>query len=103
MKFETAAAANPIDQLKVVGQPTDRVDGPRKTTGTATYAYEQHDAAPDAAYGYICRSGRAKDRVTGVDLDEARASAGVLAIVTAKGAGDLDKGERNAAHLFGGP
>ena len=44
MKFDTPATTNPIDQLKVVGKPTDRIDGPLKTTGTAPYAYERHDA-----------------------------------------------------------
>jgi xanthine dehydrogenase YagR molybdenum-binding subunit len=47
MKFDTPATTNPIDQLKVIGKPTDRVDGPLKTTGTAPYAYERHDVAPD--------------------------------------------------------
>ena len=28
MKFDTPATTNPIDQLKVVGKPTDRIDGP---------------------------------------------------------------------------
>ena len=37
MKFTTPATTNPIDQLKVVGRPTDRIDGPLKTTGTAPY------------------------------------------------------------------
>jgi len=41
MKFDTPATTNPIDRLKVVGQPVDRIDGPHKTTGTAHYAYEQ--------------------------------------------------------------
>ena len=41
MKFDTPATTNPIDQLRVVGKPTDRIDGPRKTTGTAPYAYER--------------------------------------------------------------
>ena len=53
MKFTTAAGTNPIDRLKIVGRPTDRIDGPLKTTGTAPYAYEQHQAIPDAAYGYV--------------------------------------------------
>ena len=35
MKFETPAQDNPVDQLKVVGRPHDRIDGPLKTTGTA--------------------------------------------------------------------
>jgi hypothetical protein len=38
MKFDTPAARNAIDQLKVVGKPVDRVDGPLKTTGTGSYA-----------------------------------------------------------------
>jgi xanthine dehydrogenase YagR molybdenum-binding subunit len=46
MKFETAAGPNPIDRLNVVGKPIDRVEGPLKATGTATYAYEQHAAVP---------------------------------------------------------
>ena len=35
MKFDTPASANPIDQMKVVGRPTDRIAGKYKTTGTA--------------------------------------------------------------------
>ena len=40
MKFDTPAGINPIDRLRVVGQPTDRIEGPLKTTGTARYSYE---------------------------------------------------------------
>jgi hypothetical protein len=50
MKFDKPATTNPIDQGKVVGKPTDRIDGPLKTTGTAPYAYERHDVAPNQAY-----------------------------------------------------
>ena len=57
MKFDTPATTNPIDQLKIVGRPTDRIDGPLKTSGTARYAYERHDVAPNAAYGYIVGAG----------------------------------------------
>ena len=49
MKFDTPATTNPIDQLKVVGKPTDRIDGKLKTTGTAPYAYERHDVVPNQA------------------------------------------------------
>src|SRR3982750_1199649 len=52
MKFDTPAARNPIGQLKVVGKPVDRIDGPLKTTGTATYAYEWQDPRSTLAYGY---------------------------------------------------
>ncbi|MEC5196707.1 CO/xanthine dehydrogenase Mo-binding subunit [Xanthomonas campestris] len=40
MKFDTPAGTTPADQLKVLGQPVDRVDGPLKVTGQARYAYE---------------------------------------------------------------
>ncbi|VTU28836.1 Xanthine dehydrogenase molybdenum-binding subunit [Variovorax sp. PBS-H4] len=103
MKFDTPATTNPIDQLKVIGKPTDRIDGPLKTTGTAPYAYERHDVAPDAAYGYIVGAGIAKGRIASMDLRAARAAPGVLAIVTADHAGKLGKGDFNTARLLGGP
>ena len=87
MKFDTPATTNPIDQLKVVGKPVDRIDGPLKTTGTATYAYEWHDPRARVAYGYIVGSAIAKGRVRAMDLTAAKAASGVLAIVTADNAG----------------
>lgn len=101
MKFDTPAGTNPIDQLKVIGKPTDRIDGPRKTTGTAPYAYEQ--PAPNAAYGHVIGAAIAKGRIASIDLAEAKAAPGVLAIVTADNAGKLEKGNFNTAKLLGGP
>src|SRR4030095_6446864 len=103
MLFDKPAAANPIDQLKVVGKPTDRIDGPLKTTGTAPYAYERHDAVANPAYGYIVGSAIAKGRIASIDLTEAKNASGVLAIVTAENAGKLGKGDFNTAKLLGGP
>jgi len=103
MKFDTPATTNPIDQLRVVGHPTDRIDGARKTTGTAPYAYERHDVVPNQAYGYVLGAGIAKGRIASMQLEAARRAPGVLAIVTAANAGKLGKGERNAAKLLGGP
>ncbi|OYU86146.1 MAG: xanthine dehydrogenase [Bradyrhizobiaceae bacterium PARB1] len=102
MKFDTPATTNPIDQLKVIGHATDRIDGPRKTTGTAVYAYEHHDIA-NTAYGYVVGSAIAKGRITSIDLARAKAAPGVLTIVTAETAGKLGKGGRNAAKLLAGP
>src|SRR3954471_11552476 len=103
MKFDTPATTNPIDQLKVVGKPVDRIDGPLKTAGTAPYAYERHDAVPNAAYGYVVGSAVAKGRIRSMDLTAAKAASGVLAVVTAENAGKLDKGRLNTARLLGGP
>ena len=103
MKFETPATNNPIDQLKVIGKPTDRIDGPFKTTGTAPYAYERHDAVTNPAYGYVVGSGIAKGRIAAIDLAKAKAAPGVIAIVTAENAGKLGKGSFNTAKLLAGP
>jgi xanthine dehydrogenase YagR molybdenum-binding subunit len=103
MKFTTPATTNPIDQLKVVGKPTDRIDGPYKTTGTAPYAYEQHAAAPNPAYGYVIGAAVAKGRIAAIDTAAARRAPGVLAIVTYENAGKIDKGKYNTARLLAGP
>jgi xanthine dehydrogenase YagR molybdenum-binding subunit len=103
MKFETPATTNPIDQLKIVGKPVSRIDGPLKTTGTAPYAYERHDVVPNQAYGYVVGAAIGKGRIAGMDLSQANAAPGVLAIVTADNAGKLDKSKLNTAKLLGGP
>jgi xanthine dehydrogenase YagR molybdenum-binding subunit len=103
MKFTTPAGTNPIDRLKIVGRPTDRIDGPLKTTGTAPYAYEQHQAIPDAAYGYVVGASIAKGRIVAMDLSAAKRAPGVITIVTAQTAGKLGKGDYNTARLLGGP
>ena len=103
MKFDTPATENPIDQLKVVGQPVDRIDGPLKTSGQATYAYEHHDVAPNPAVGYVVGAAIAKGAITALDTDAASRAPGVLAVVTAQNAGKLGKGKMNTATLLGGP
>ncbi|QJE02119.1 xanthine dehydrogenase family protein molybdopterin-binding subunit [Massilia forsythiae] len=103
MKFTTPATTNPIDRLKVIGKPTDRIDGPLKTTGTAPYAYEQHKAAPNAAYGWVIGSAIAKGRINAIDTAAARRAPGVLAVVTYENAGKINKGDFNTARLLAGP
>ncbi|MGL4427474.1 MAG: aldehyde oxidoreductase molybdenum-binding subunit PaoC [Silvania sp.] len=103
MKFDKPAGENPIDQLKVVSQPHDRIDGPQKTTGTAHYAYEWHEQAPNAAYGYVVGSAIAKGRIAAIETDAAKNAPGVLTVITASNAGALGKGDKNTATLLGGP
>ena len=103
MKFDTPATANPIDRMKVVGQPVDRIDGKLKTTGAARYAYERHDVAPDAAYGYILGAGVAKGRIERLDLAAARRAPGVIVIVTHENAGKLGQAKAITAKLLAGP
>lgn len=102
MKFDTPATDNPIDQLQIIGKPTDRIDGPLKTTGTARYAYERHDVAPKAAYGQMVGAAIAKGRIAAIDVSAARGAPGVLAVLTANHMRQLGKSPRNTAKLFGG-
>ncbi|WP_311270617.1 aldehyde oxidoreductase molybdenum-binding subunit PaoC [Sphingobium sp. WCS2017Hpa-17] len=103
MKFDTPAGPNPIDRGRVIGIPHDRIDGAAKVTGSAPYAYERHDAAPNAAYGWIVGSAIAKGRIATMDLRAAETAPGVLGIVTHANAGKLGKGSMNTAPLLGGP
>ncbi|MDB5726184.1 MAG: xanthine dehydrogenase [Novosphingobium sp.] len=103
MKFDTPATTNPIDQLKVVGKPTDRIEGPLKVTGTAPYAYERNDVAPNAAYGYVLGSAIATGRIASLDVSLASRAAGVITIVTAQNAGPLAENRMNNAKLLAGP
>jgi xanthine dehydrogenase YagR molybdenum-binding subunit len=103
MKFDTPAGQNPIDQLKVVGKPLDRIDGKFKTTGTAPYANDWHDPQAKLAYGSVVGATIAKGRIRSMDLAQAKAAPGVLAIVTAETAGTLGKAKLNTAKLLGGP
>jgi xanthine dehydrogenase YagR molybdenum-binding subunit len=103
MKFDAPATTNPIDHLKVIGHSTPRIDGPLKTTGRATYAYEWHEEFSSPAYGYVVGAAVAKGRIAAIDFSRARVASGVIAIVTAENAGKLDKGKYNTAKLLGGP
>lgn len=103
MKFDTPAGQNPIDQLKVVGKATSRIDGKFKTTGTAPYAYERHDVVANQAYGYVLGSGIAKGRIGRIDVSKAKGAPGVITVVTALDTPRLAKGDMNTASLFGGP
>jgi xanthine dehydrogenase YagR molybdenum-binding subunit len=102
MQFDKPATVNPIDQLKVVGQPIHRIDGELKTTGRAMYAYEWHDANLPYAYGYPVGAAIAKGRITSMDVSAAKRAPGVLAVVTTLDVGRREKGKFNTVNLFGG-
>ncbi|MBY5694530.1 aldehyde oxidoreductase molybdenum-binding subunit PaoC [Rhizobium leguminosarum] len=102
MQFDTPATTNPIDNLKVIGQPIHRIDGQLKTTGRAMYAYEWHDPNMSYAYGYPVGTAIAKGRITSMDVSAAKTAPGVLAVVTTLDIGERKKGRFNTAKLFGG-
>jgi xanthine dehydrogenase YagR molybdenum-binding subunit len=103
MKFDTPAGQNPTDRLAVIGQPHDRFEAKLKTTGTATYAYEHHDVAPDVAYGYILGAAIAKGRITSIDTARAEAAPGVHAVVTYRNTGPLGVGGFYVQRMLAAP
>jgi xanthine dehydrogenase YagR molybdenum-binding subunit len=65
----------------LLGQPLDRVDGPLKVTGRATYAYEYRDLG-QPAYGFVVVSSIGKGRITAIDTAAAETAPGVLLVLT---------------------
>ena len=102
MKFDSPAGETIADRKVFIGKPTPRIDGPLKTSGLAPYAYERHDVAPDALYGYPLGAAIAKGRIRAMDTRAAAAGPGVAAVVTALDMDALPKASWNVAHLFGG-
>ncbi len=103
MKFDTPAGTTPIDRMTVVGRAHTRVEGPLKTTGTARYAAEHHDFAPDAAYGYILGAAIGKGRIDRIDTAAAHAAPGVRVVVTYENSGPIGKGEFYTQRILAGP
>lgn len=103
MNFDAPASKNPIDQLKVVGKPVDRLDGPLKTTGQAKYAYEQQDVVANQVYGVIVGSSIAKGKIVAIDTELASQMPGVLTIVTFKTIGSLPSGDFYSAKALACP
>jgi xanthine dehydrogenase YagR molybdenum-binding subunit len=65
---------------RAIGAPLDRIDGPKKVTGTATYAYE-HQLA-DVTYIFPVQSTIAKGRVISINASPAEALPGVIAVLS---------------------
>jgi xanthine dehydrogenase YagR molybdenum-binding subunit len=65
----------------LLGQPLDRLEGPLKVTGRATYAYEYRDAG-EPGYGFIAVSSVGKGQITAIDTSAAEKSPGVLLVLT---------------------
>src|SRR2546426_595710 len=84
-------------QQQVVGQPLDRIDGPKKVTGTATYAYEH--AVDEVTYAFPVQSTFAKGRIMSIDARAAQAIPGVIAVLTHENAPRLKIQEGELAVL----
>jgi xanthine dehydrogenase YagR molybdenum-binding subunit len=67
--------------MTMIGQPVDRVDGPLKVTGRATYAYEQWGAG-QPLYGVIAGATIGRGRIVRIDTIRAERSPGVRMVMT---------------------
>jgi xanthine dehydrogenase YagR molybdenum-binding subunit len=65
----------------MIGQPINRVDGPFKVTGRATYAYERWEAG-QPLYGFIVGATIGKGRITGIVTSRAERSPDVRLVMT---------------------
>jgi xanthine dehydrogenase YagR molybdenum-binding subunit len=64
----------------MIGAPISRLDGPKKVTGSATYAFEYQ--FEDVVYAFPVQSTIAKGRVVSIDATHARALPGFLGLIT---------------------
>jgi xanthine dehydrogenase YagR molybdenum-binding subunit len=79
-------------QQRVVGKPVDRIDGPKKVTGTAHYAFEH--SPDDVTYAFPVQSNIARGRIVSFDVSAAQAIPGVITILTHENAPRLQPQSR---------
>ena len=64
----------------VIGKPLDRVDGPKKVSGAATYAAEYQ--LDNLAHGVLVGATIGKGKVVSIEADKVKAMPGVIDVVT---------------------
>ena len=60
--------------IRAIGAPMDRIDGPKKVTGTATFSFEY--PVEGVTYAFPVQSTIAKGRIVSIDASAARALPG---------------------------
>jgi len=66
--------------IRAIGAPLDRIDGPKKVTGTATYAFEY--PVEGVTYAFPVQSTIARGRIVSIDVSAARALPGVVTVLS---------------------
>jgi xanthine dehydrogenase YagR molybdenum-binding subunit len=69
----------------IIGQPVNRIDGPLKVSGRATYAAEHWDVG-QPLYGFIVGATIGKGRITAIDTARAECTPGVRMVMTHRNA-----------------
>jgi xanthine dehydrogenase YagR molybdenum-binding subunit len=70
---------------KIIGEPMNRVDGPAKVTGRATYAGD-YQRESGIAEGFIVEAPAAPGRIVKLDVSAAEGADGVIAVLTHRNA-----------------
>jgi xanthine dehydrogenase YagR molybdenum-binding subunit len=66
--------------IRAIGAPLNRIDGPKKVTGTAPYAYEH--PVEGVTYVFPVQSTIARGRIVSIDASTARALPGVVTVLS---------------------
>ncbi len=66
--------------IRTIGAPLDRIDGPKKVTGAATYAYEH--PVKGVTYAFPVLSTIARGRIVSIDASAAHALPGVMTVLS---------------------
>jgi len=101
MKMDQPAPRNALDDNRqgLIGLDLDRVDGPAKVCGTASYAYEVREAPQRPLYGHVAEAAIGCGRVAAIDAGEAERAPGVVHVMThlnapVQAAFSLEEGQR---------
>ncbi len=70
--------------IQAIGAPLDRIDGPKKVTGAATYAFEY--PVEGVTYAFPVQSTIAKGRIVSIDANAARSIPGVVTVLSRENA-----------------
>ncbi|MFF7209000.1 xanthine dehydrogenase family protein molybdopterin-binding subunit [Streptomyces sp. NPDC008238] len=79
-----------VESRPLVGAGVNRVDGPRKVTGTAPYPMDF--SVPGQAYGALVQSTVAAGRIVRMDTEEAERAPGVISVLTHENAPQVGTG-----------
>jgi xanthine dehydrogenase YagR molybdenum-binding subunit len=79
---------------RAIGAAIDRIDGPLKVAGAATYAFEY--PVENVAYLHLVQSTIARGRIASIDGGAARALPGVIAVITHENAPRIDVSDDDA-------
>jgi xanthine dehydrogenase YagR molybdenum-binding subunit len=83
----------------IIGQPIDRIDGPLKVSGRATYAAEYWNVGPPL-YGFIVGATIGKGRISAIDTTRAEQAPGVRMVMTHRNAPAQGKADPSIASAY---